>query len=182
MFNIFKKLIKFNYIFLMVITVNLKANTLNNIYNYNFMDIDGNIINLNAFVGKPILLVNTASKCGFTPQYGDLQNLFQKYKNTDLVFIATPSNDFKQELSSEDEIKKYCLINYGVSFNVTEIVKLKGDNAHPAYKWLKNKYKKEPKWNFYKYLFNREGELVKSWSSITKPSSPKIEKSINKVL
>ena len=67
----------------MVITVNLKANTLNNIYNYNFMDIDGNIINLNAFVGKPILLVKTASKCGFTPQYGDLQILFQNYKNTD---------------------------------------------------------------------------------------------------
>ena len=182
MFNIFVKLIKFNCIFIMLITSNLYANSVNNIYNYNFKDIDGNILDLKNFEGKPILLVNTASKCGFTPQYGDLQMLFQKYKETDLIFIATPSNDFKQELESEDEIKKYCLINYGVSFNVTEIINLTGENAHPIYQWIKNEYNEQPKWNFYKYLFNREGKLVKSWSSMTKPSSFRIKNSINKIL
>ena len=166
----------------MLISTSPQANTINNIFQYKFIDIDGNELNLNNFLGKPILLVNTASKCGFTPQYGDLQNLFQKYKNTDLIFIATPSNDFKQELNSEDEIKKFCLINYGVSFHVTEIVKLMGNEAHPLYKWMKNEYKKEPKWNFYKYLFNRDGQLVKSWSSITKPTNFRILNSIEKIL
>jgi len=154
----------------------------NNIYQYTFKDIDGEIINLKNYEGKPIFLVNTASKCGFTPQYGDLQTLFQEYKNTDLIFIATPSNDFKQELSSEEEIKKFCLINYGVSFNVTEIIILQGNEAHPLYKWLKEYYNEKPKWNFYKYLFDRKGQLVKSWSSITRPTNRKIKKSINQIL
>ena len=152
------------------------------IYDFSFQDIDGNKVKLEKFNGKPILLVNTASKCGFTPQYGDLQNLFKIYEKTDLIFIATPSNDFKQELSDEEEIKKYCLINYGVSFNVTEIINLKGYNAHPLYKWIKDEYKQQPKWNFYKYLFNRDGDLVESWSSITKPTSLRIKKSIEKLL
>ena len=108
--------------------------------------------------------------------------MFQKYKDTDLIFIATPSNDFKQEYSSENEIKKFCLLNYGISFNVTEIVKLKGDKAHPLFKWLKENYNKSPKWNFYKYLFDRNGELVESWSSMTKPTSFRIKNSINKIL
>ena len=177
-----KKYTKFIYILLMLITTNVQSNAMNNIYQYSFKDIDGNKLNLNSFKGKPILLVNTASKCGFTPQYGDLQNLFKIYEKTDLIFIATPSNDFKQELSNEEEIKKYCLINYGVSFNVTEIINLKGYNAHPLYKWIKDEYKQQPKWNFYKYLFNRDGDLVESWSSITKPTSLRIKKSIEKLL
>ena len=93
----FNKYTNFIYILLMLISTSPQANTINNIFQYKFIDIDGNELNLNNFLGKPILLVNTASKCGFTPQYGDLQNLFQKYKNTDLIFIATPSNDFKQD-------------------------------------------------------------------------------------
>ena len=154
----------------------------NNIYQYDFKDIDGKIINLDDFKGQPILLVNTASKCGFTPQYGDLQSLFKEYKETDLIFIAAPSNEFKQELSSEEEIKKYCLINYGISFNVTEIVNLSGADIHPLFKWLENDYKKKPKWNFYKYLFDREGLLVNSWSSMTKPTSFRIKNAIKRVL
>ena len=177
-----KKYTKFIYILLMLITTNVQSNAMNNIYQYSFKDIDGNKLNLNSFKGKPILLVNTASKCGFTPQYGDLQNLFQEYKSTDLIFIATPSNDFKQELSTEEEVKKFCLINYGISFNVTEIINLQGEKAHPLYKWLKEEYNEKPKWNFYKYLFDREGQLVKSWSSITKPTNKKIKKSINQIL
>ena len=179
MFNIFNKFI---YILLLVITTNESVMADNSIYQYNFVDIDGKTLNLQEFEGKPILLVNTASKCGFTPQYGDLQKLFENYRESDLVFVATPSNDFKQELSSEEEIKKYCLINYGVSFRVTEIIKLKGNDAHPLFKWIKEDYNQEPKWNFYKYLFNRDGQLVESWSSMTKPTNSKILKSINKIL
>jgi len=179
MINLFYK---FVYILLLVITTSENLMAENNIYQYSFLDIDGNILNLDDFEGRPIMLVNTASKCGFTPQYGDLQNLFEKYKDSDLVFIATPSNDFKQELNSEEEIKKYCLINYGVSFRVTEIIKLKGEDSHPLFKWLKKEFDEEPKWNFYKYLFNRNGHLIKSWSSITKPNSSKIQKTINKIL
>ena len=179
MFNLFNKFI---YILLLIITTNESVMAGNNIYQYSFVDIDGNTLNLHEFEGKPIMLVNTASKCGFTPQYGDLQNLFEKFQESDLVFIATPSNEFKQELSSEEEIKKYCLINYGVSFRVTEIINLKGENAHPLFKWLKENYSEEPKWNFYKYLFNRDGQLINSWSSMTKPTSFKIQKSINKIL
>ena len=166
----------------MIIATSTITNASNNVYKHSFIDIEGNELNLNHFQGKPILLVNTASKCGFTPQYGDLQKLFQKYKDTDLIFIATPSNDFKQELSTEEEVKKFCLINYGISFNVTEIVNLSGADIHPLFKWLENDYKKKPKWNFYKYLFDREGLLVNSWSSMTKPTSFRIKNAIKRVL
>ena len=178
MFNSFSKF--FSIIIIIIFSKPIMAD--NNIYQYTFKDIDGNIINLKNFEGKPIFLVNTASKCGFTPQYGDMQILFQEYMSSDLVFIATPSNDFKQELSSEEEVKKFCLINYGISFNVTEIINLQGDKAHPVYKWIKEDYNKKPKWNFYKFLFDRNGHLIETWSSITKPTSFKIKKSINKIL
>tara|TARA_B100000029_G_C16999096_1_gene750475 strand:+ start:41 stop:586 length:546 start_codon:yes stop_codon:yes gene_type:complete len=181
MFYIPDIILKIVYIFILLF-INTPIMAENNVYKYSFNDIDGKEINLEDFKGKPIFLVNTASKCGFTPQYGDLQTLFQEYKSTDLIFIATPSNQFKQELSSEEEIKKYCLISYGVSFNVTEIVEIKGTDAHPLYKWLGEKYKEVPKWNFYKYLFDRDGKLIESWSSMTKPTSNKIKKSIKKVL
>ena len=181
MFVIFNSFNKFMYIFA-ILFINMPIMAKDNIYQYSFQDIDGKIINLKNFEGKPIFLVNTASKCGFTPQYGDLQILFQEYKETDLIFIATPSNEFKQELSSEEEVKKFCLINYGISFNVTQIISLKGEKAHPVYKWIKTKYNEKPKWNFYKYLFNREGELVKTWSSMVKPTNSKIRKSIEKIL
>ena len=181
MFNIFNIFCKYICIFI-IIFISKTTMAGNSIYKYTFKDLDGGIINLERHQGKPIFLVNTASKCGFTPQYGDLQNLFQEYKSTDLIFIATPSNDFKQELSTEEEVKKFCLINYGISFNVTEIINLQGEKAHPLYKWLKEEYNEKPKWNFYKYLFDREGQLVKSWSSITKPTNTKIKKSINQIL
>ena len=174
-------ILKIIYIFILLFNIT-PIMAKNNVYKYSFDNIDGEEINLEDFNGKPIFLVNTASKCGFTPQYGDLQSLFQEYKSTDLIFIATPSNQFKQELSSEEEIKKFCLINYGVSFNVTEIVEIKGIAAHPLYKWLEETYNEAPKWNFYKYLFDRDGELVQSWSSMTKPTSNKVKRSIKKVL
>ena len=154
----------------------------NTIYDYSIKDIDGNIVNLSIFKGKPLLLVNTASRCGFTPQYEGLQNLFTNYRKADLTIIATTSNSFKQEYEDPEEIKKICLVNYNIGFITSSPIEVVGDNAHPIYLWLKNEYSKKPKWNFYKYLFNRKGELVDSWSSMTKPDSKKILKQIDRLI
>tara|TARA_B100000700_G_scaffold44449_1_gene46096 strand:+ start:708 stop:1184 length:477 start_codon:yes stop_codon:yes gene_type:complete len=154
----------------------------NSIYDFNFLDIDGNKVELSIFKGKPLLIVNTASRCGFTPQYEGLQNLFTKYRKTDLTIIATTSNSFNQEFDNTDDIKKICLVNYNVGFITSSPIEVKGKNIHPMYKWIENNYNKSPKWNFYKYLFNRSGELEESWSSITKPDSKKIINKIDKLI
>ena len=127
-------------------------------------------------------MVNTASRCGFTPQYENLQNLFINYKDTDLTILAITSNSFNQEYSNNEDIKQICLVNYDVGFVTSSPLNVKGDNSHQIFKWLKNEYSKTPKWNFYKYLFNRDGELTSSWSSMTKPDHTKILKEINSVL
>ena len=152
------------------------------IYDFSFEDIDGNSVDLNKFVGKPILMVNTASRCGFTPQYENLQNLFMHYRNTDLTILAITSNSFNQEYSSNEEIKKICLVNYDVGFITSSPLSVKGDNAHEIFDWLNKKYGKTPKWNFYKYLFDRNGKLHSSWSSMTKPDNSKILSKINNLL
>ena len=154
----------------------------NKIFNFEFEDIDGNQVSLDKFQGKPIILINTASRCGFTPQYENLQNLFLEYKDTDLTIIATTSNSFSQEYNNTEDIKKICLVNYGVGFITSAPMNVNGNNVHPMYDWIKTKYNKAPKWNFFKFLFNREGELVDSWSSMTKPDSHKIINKIDKLL
>ena len=141
------------------------------IYDFEIVDIDGNIVSLSKFEGKPILLVNTASRCGFTPQYEGLQNLFLEYIDTDLTIIATTSNSFNQEYEDPEEIKKICLVNYDVKFITSSPINVKGNDSHPIYAWLFEEYGKKPKWNFYKYLFDREGRLIESWSSMTKPDN-----------
>ena len=171
-------------IFLFIFFLYNQGNAKNNmtIYNFSFEDIDGNIVNLEKFIGNPILIVNTASRCGFTPQYENLQNLFIEYRKTDLTIIAITSNSFNQEYSSNEEIKKICLVNYDVGFITSSPLIVKGKDAHKIFYWLKNDYGKSPKWNFYKYLFDRNGELNSSWSSLTKPDSSKIIKKINSLL
>ena len=152
------------------------------IFDFSFEDIDGNLVNLNKFKGKPIFMVNTASRCGFTPQYENLQNLFINFKDTDLTILAITSNSFNQEYSTNEEIKKICLVNYDVGFVTSSPINVRGDDSHQIFNWIKNEYGKEPKWNFYKYLFDRNGKLTSSWSSMTKPDHSKILKEINKVL
>ena len=158
------------------------AKTNMSIYNFSFTNIDGKLVNLEDFRGKPLLIVNTASRCGFTPQYEDLQNLFLEYKHTDLTIIATTSNSFNQEYGTAEEIKKICLVNYDVGFMTSSPINVKGVNAHPIYSWIKNEYNKMPRWNFYKYLFNRTGKLIGTWSSFTKPSSFLIKRKINSII
>jgi len=172
------------FLFLIIFILNSKIIMADNssIYDFNFIDIDGNTVELSSFIGKPLLLVNTASRCGFTPQYKGLQKLFIEYKETDLTIIALTSNTFNQEFENPEDIKKICLTNYNVGFITSSPINVKGDKIHPIFKWLKLKYNNTPKWNFYKFLFDRSGFLVDSWSSITKPDSKKIIKKINKLI
>jgi len=168
-------------IFFLLSSNNIMANN-KSIYDFNFKDIDGNSVNLSSFIGKPLLIVNTASRCGFTPQYEGLQNLFTLYRKTDLTIIATTSNSFNQEFEDPEDIKKICLVNYNVGFITSSPISVKGENAHPMYQWINDEYNKSPKWNFYKYLFDRSGSLVESWSSMTKPDNKRITKNIDNLI
>ena len=175
------KLFLFLLIFLSI-SYNLMANDKKSIYDFNFIDIDGNFVELATFIRKPLLVVNTASKCGFTPQYEGLQNLFTTYRKSDLTIIAITSNSFKQEFTDPEDIKKICLVNYNVGFITSRPIDVKGKAVHPIFSWIKEEYNKSPKWNFYKYLFDRSGNLVATWSSMTKPDSIKITNRIEQLI
>ena len=152
-----------------------------NIYDIEMNSLQNKPIQLSDFKGKHILFVNVASKCGFTPQYKDLEKLHQEYKDK-LVVIGVPCNQFgKQEPGNADEIKEFCQVNYGVSFLITEKIDVKGSNQHPLYTWLTSKSmngKKSSsvKWNFQKYIVSPDGKLVDYYFSITKPISSKSTK------
>ena len=107
---------------------------------------------------------------------------FTEYLDKNLIIISTPSNSFRQELSDEEDVKEFCLVNYQTKFILTEIIEVKGNNAHPLYQWIANDYGKTPKWNFYKYLFDGQGNLVESWPSMTKPDSEKITSKIDQLI
>ena len=158
--------------------------------NQTLFDFKINLINedelvFSKFKGKTILLVNVASKCGFTKQYGDLQNLYNLYKNKGLIVIGIPSNQFGgQEPGSESEIKNFCETNFGITFPMTKKYDVKGDNAHPIYVWAKETFGKStiPKWNFHKILINKEGKIEDTFASFTNPMSKKIVKKIEQIL
>ena len=155
-----------------------------NIYDIKIDSLQGKPINLGDFKNKHILFVNVASKCGFTPQYKDLEKLHQQYQE-DLVVIGVPCNQFgSQEPGSANEIEEFCEVNYGVTFLITEKVDVKGANQHPLYTWLTSKdfngkKSSSVKWNFQKYLVSPEGKLIDYYFSITKPLSSKITKHIS---
>ena len=130
-------------------------------YDFKINSISGELINLNDFRGKPVLVVNTASYCGFTKQYDDMQELWERYKDKGLVVIGIPSNSFNQEKKNNADVKKFCDVNFNINFPLTEITDVKGDNAHEIYKWAKENHGKSaiPKWNFYKILINKEGKI-----------------------
>lgn len=142
--------------------------------------IDGEEVCLNAFKGKKILIVNTASKCGYTPQYEDLEKLYQTYKDQNFVIVGFPANDFMgQEPGSNEDIAAFCQKNYGVSFPMMGKISVKGKEMHPIYQFLTEKEKNgvmdsKVKWNFQKYLINEKGELEKVFYSGTKPMDDEI--------
>ncbi|MEL6974187.1 MAG: glutathione peroxidase [Bacteroidota bacterium] len=154
------------------------------LYDIAINQLDGTALDLSEFKGKYLLFVNVASKCGFTGQYKDLERLYQKYK-AQLMVVGVPSNQFgAQEPGSAGEIQSFCERNYGVSFVMTEKVKVKGPNQHPLYQWLtqkglNGKQNSSVKWNFQKYLVSPEGKLIDFFYSITAPTSSKITKHLN---
>lgn len=156
-----------------------------NFYENNFQikDIDGNSINTKDWKGKKVLLVNVASKCGYTPQYEDLQTLSEKYKDK-LIVIGLPCNQFMgQEPGTAEEIKSFCSKNYGVTFTITEKIEVKGDGQHPIYQWLTSKENNglensKVKWNFQKYLLDENGKLIKHFDPGVKPLDEEITSSL----
>lgn len=156
--------------------------TVDNVYDFSFTSINGEEIKLSEFKGKNILIVNTASKCGFTPQYKELQELHETYKEN-LVIIGFPANNFgEQEPGSNEEISEFCEINYGVDFLLAEKVSVKGGNIHPLFKYLTSApnpdFTGEIKWNFEKFLINPEGKLTHRYRSQVKPLDDRILKEI----
>ena len=170
-------------IFTLFMSIPFSANS--DFFDLSFESIDGNIISLKEFKNKPIIVVNSASFCGFTYQYEQLENLYQKFKKKGLVVIAIPSNDFGgQEFKDNKKVKEFCEVNFSISFPITTITKVKGKNKHPFFKWVEKEagYLSLPKWNFYKYLINKNGELSAWFSSMTKPESKKFLNEIEKIM
>jgi len=154
-------------------------------HHFSFQSIDGDKLHLSSFKGKAVLVVNTASKCGFTKQYAELQQLWTKYKNSGLVVLGVPSNDFgRQEPDSEVVIKEFCSVNFNVNFPLTEKVKIKGNNAHPFFQWAGTEVgiAGKPRWNFHKFLLAPNGKLIDWFSSPTSSISKKVISAIEAIL
>ena len=153
-------------------------------YDFNIESITGEIINFKDYKNKVILVVNTASYCGFTKQYDELQDLWDKYNEKGLVVLGVPSNSFNQEKASNSEVKDFCKVNFNITFPLSTITEVKGENAHELFKWAKANHGNSavPKWNFHKILINKEGIIVDTFSSFTKPLSSKIKNRIENIL
>tara|TARA_Y100000590_G_C15484998_1_gene925442 strand:+ start:43 stop:591 length:549 start_codon:yes stop_codon:yes gene_type:complete len=153
-------------------------------FDFKIENIQGEIIDFKSYKNKVILLVNTASYCGFTKQYGDLQDLWERYKSKGLIVLGIPSDSFNQEKKNNDEIKKFCEVNFDIDFPLTTMTKVKGNDAHEIFKWAKENHGKKavPKWNFHKILINKEGKIEDTFSSLTRPNSNKIINKIEKML
>ena len=151
---------------------------------FSFKSVDGEIIDLKDYNNKVIVVVNVASRCGFTNQYEDLQKLWSNYKMKDLVIIGVPSNNFRQEPGTNKEIKDFCETTFGIDFPITEKNDVIGDNAHPFFLWAKENYgsKAIPKWNFHKIIIGKNGKVADTFASITNPSSAKFISAIEEEL
>ena len=160
------------------------ANYEKKIYDFSIESITGEIINFKDYKNKVILVVNTASYCGFTKQYDGLQMLWEKYKSKGLIVLGVPSDSFNQEKKTNKDVKEFCEVNFNINFPLTEIIEVKGEKAHPIYKWAKKNYGNSaiPKWNFHKILINKEGKIEDTFASFTKPMSPKLIKKIEGIL
>lgn len=166
-------------------TTTMKKNEKPSFYDFSAVAQDGTDISMSEYKGKVVLVVNTASKCGFTPQYDGLEKLHQDYADQGLVVLGFPCNQFgNQEPGTDEEIASFCRLNYGVSFQLFSKIDVNGDNAHPIYKFLKSEkggtFGDNIKWNFTKFLIDRNGRVIKRYASTTKPES--LTKDIEKLL
>ncbi len=156
------------------------------LYDFEAVKLNGERLRLDYYKGKTIIVVNTASKCGLTPQYEGLEKLYQKYKDKGLVILGFPCNQFgNQEKGTSDEIQEFCQVNYGVSFPMFEKIEVNGKDAHPLFKFLKSKLTggllgSKIKWNFTKFLIDKDGTPVKRFAPTTKPE--KMKKDIEKII
>jgi len=153
-------------------------------FDFKINSISGEQIDLKDYKNKVVLLVNTASYCGFTNQYNDLQTLWEKYKSNGLIVLGVPSNSFNQEKKDDSDVKEFCEINFNINFPMTSITEVKGENSHEVFKWAEKNYGKSavPKWNFHKILINKEGKIEETYNSFTKPISKKITSKIESLL
>ena len=154
-------------------------------YGFEFTSIDGEPLPLSAWRGRPVLVVNTASFCGYTPQYRDLEGLWRRYRDRGLVVLGVPSNDFgQQEPGSAAEIKEFCAANYAVGFPLAEKCRVIGGAAHPFYRWIADLLGEAgtPRWNFHKYLIGPDGQLAGAWPTPVTPADPQITGEIEQLL
>ena len=160
------------------------AETNGTAYDFEFNSIDGDLIKLSQYKDKVIVVVNVASRCGYTPQYEDLQRLWTEYKSRNLIVLGIPTNNFRQEPGNNKEIKDFCETNFGITFPMTEKTNVIGGNSHPFYKWARKDYGigAIPKWNFHKIIIGKDGKVAETFSSITKPSSIKFIKVIEDLI
>ena len=174
-------------LFLMILSMIFSTKSMSSdksFHDFSIESISGGDISLADYKNKVVLLVNTASQCGFTPQYAGLQKIYDRYKEDGFVVLGVPSDDFNQELSSDDDVKKFCEIRYGVNFPLTSIQNIKGDNAHPLYKWITGNTSVigQPRWNFHKYLISKDGKILNWFSSMTSPTSDGLLKQVEQAL
>lgn len=148
-------------------------------FEFTLPGIDGDPLPLDQYRGQAVLLVNTASRCGYTNQYDGLQTLWERYKGKGLVVIGAPSNDFRQELKGADAVKEFCEFNFGINFPMSDIISVRGTKAHPLFAWAAAN-SRAPGWNFNKYLIDPNGDLVRHYSSGARPQS--IARDIDAVL
>jgi len=172
----------FNYLIIFLIFNTVSYSSMKTAYDFSFNSIDGGKLNLSDYKGKTLVITNVASRCGFTNQYEGLQSIWDEYKEKNVVVIGVSSNDFNQELNSKEEIKKFCEVNFGINFPMTDITKVKGKDAHPFYQWVNKTHGSKPKWNFYKILINKDGQVEDTFSSFTKPDSKKFKVAIEKTM
>lgn len=149
---------------------------------FTFASIDGGALRLEDWRGRPVLVVNTASRCGYTPQYTELQKLQDRYADQGLVVLAVPSNDFRQELATDKDVAEFCEVNFDLTLPMTTITHVRGDKAHPFYAWLRDSIGFEPRWNFNKVLIGPDGTVMGTWESRVKPLSSKITRPIEAAL
>jgi len=152
--------------------------------NFKFAGIDGNLIDFRQYKNKVIVVVNVASRCGFTNQYEDLQMLWTNYKDNGLIVIGVPTDNFKQEPGTNKEIKDFCETTFGIDFPITEKTNVIGKDSHPFYIWAKENHGRSaiPKWNFHKIIIGKDGKVADTFASITKPSSNKFLKIVDQEL
>jgi len=179
-----RKLIFLLSIFMFFFKTSASANYEKVFFDFKIEGITGEIIDLSIYKNKVILIVNTASYCGFTKQYDDLQELWDRYKSKGLIVLGVPSNSFNQEKDDNKEIKEFCEVNFNIDFPMTALNEVKGDDAHEIFKWAKDNHGKSavPKWNFHKILINKEGKVEDTYASFTKPLSKKITNKIESLL